>query len=502
MLSKLSTISYPGVQLYGGEVDEDRRKYRYPGTSTQEVKWANIPLDTSCTTAPELIQFLREILCVSVSDDALFPLREYCCNELTSVPYSSDSLSETTDTHPYSFDSLSETCEHRDEDASSSTSNSEMLQVAVKHPLLVLIFKDSQLLYLLLKLLNSISSTVLDNKVTKESSGKVNFVQNLFRNFLQFLVNHCDDYSCFFHPILQVLGATSAKQNISKPFMSLVGRLTSDFVKEGDPEQLLKFIREGGGQLILECLVMSCKQHTTLFGGSFLGQNVNKIGQKENIKPFSDSTHLVNFLPLASIRAVPGRNSAMELVNSGPSRSSTFHHIFLANERWIELHISLPYPILLHAVQLYQPIGLLQNGPSSVLVKVSSQGALSSALPVTPLIPTSGLSSIKIEFQHPPTAQEVVLHLQRPFVTNSLSLSHVYLLGVGYGSPAGVVGSKVSGASSSARSPAKTEGEHPRCVCVCVCVGVRARVCGIGVSEICNNKCMYVCMYSSLSSIP
>lgn len=378
----------------------------------------------------------------------LFPLEEFCHNELINS-LSSEFVIETTER------------ENEDGDATSQhvfTKSSEILQIAIEHPLLVLIFRDSNILYMSFSLLNSVRSTILDSKATKEATDRVQFVHNLFRNFVHFLVNHCRDYSCFFEPILKVLGTISERQNISKPFMSLVGRLTSEFAQEGDPEQLLRFIRGGGGQLILECLVMSCRQHN-VFGSSLLDQNVNRIGQTRNLKPFSDSSYLVNFLPLATIRAVPSRHSAMELITSGPSRASTFHHVFLGNEQWVELHISLPYPILLCAIQLYQPIGLLHNGPSSLLVKVSPQGVLSSALPITPLIPTSGLSSIKVEFQNSLITQEIVLHLQKPFVTNNLALSHMHLLGLGY---AAVPRLLVGGASQS-DSGRKGE-EHPRYV--------------------------------------
>ena len=95
--------------------------------------------------------------------------------------------------------------------------------------------------------------------------------------------------------------------------------------------------------------------------------------------------------------------------------------------------ISLPYPMLLHAVQLYQPMGLVQNGPSAIMVECASQSSRVSPTPVTPLLTTSGLACVKVELQRPVVTQEVVLHLRRPVVADSISLSHMHLLGVGYG---------------------------------------------------------------------
>lgn len=98
---------------------------------------------------------------------------------------------------------------------------------------------------------------------------------------------------------------------------------------------------------------------------------------------------------------------------------------------------SLPYPILFSVLQLFQPTGSLQNGPSSVLIETSSQPGLAPPLPVTPTINTKGLGSIKIELQLPVVAQEIKVHLYRPTISDSISFSHVHLLGVGYGGPPG-----------------------------------------------------------------
>lgn len=218
-----------------------------------------------------------------------------------------------------------------------------------------------------------------------------------------------------------------------------MGRLTSEFEKEDNWEIVRSFIRQGGARLIFECLVSACK-HTHPALGNPLSKSITKLGQKDTPKPFRENSSLVNFLPLASIKLTPNRTPVRDLRSSGlsnhPSRSSTFHHTYHANEDWLKMAISLPYPILLHTLQLYQPVGLVQNGPSAVLLETTCQGSLAPTTPLSPLLPTSGLSCVKLELQPPVVAQEVVLHLRRPRVADSISLSHMHLLGVGYGSTA------------------------------------------------------------------
>lgn len=412
--------------LYGSELDEDRRRYRYVTGANHEVKW--VPLlsaqSTTNNVASELIQLLRQLLSWQLPDSAHLPLQQFCQNE-----FMSDSQRER--------DFL-------------KLSNPLM-------PLLSLVYADSHLLTKLLRLLNSTPSNDDMAYPSKVSGVPLSLVQNLFCNFVRFLDAHCKDHSCFFTPILQVLANKQyrqAERTVSKAFMSLIGNLTSEFEKQEELEQLHGFIRDGGARLIFDCLVMGCK-HSSSLSGNITKQSISKLGQKETLKPFRENSHLINFLPSASVQLSPSRTSVRDLQFSGlsdhPSRSSTFHHTFHSHEEWLKISVSLPHPILLHSIQLYQPLGLMQNGPSAILVECASQSGLAATVPVTPLLQTSGLSCIKVELQNPVVAQDVVIHLRRPLVMDGLSLSHMYLLGVGYGG------------TSSAALPIK-ERTHPRLV--------------------------------------
>lgn len=116
----------------------------------------------------------------------------------------------------------------------------------------------------------------------------------------------------------------------------------------------------------------------------------------------------------------------------------------------------LPHPILFSVLQMFQPTGYLQNGPSSVLIEVSSQPGLAPPIPVTPTINTKGLGSIKIELRSPVIAQEVKIHLRRPAISDSISFSHVHLLGVGYGGAPGENDDRISGESRDHTHPSSS----------------------------------------------
>ena len=381
--------------------------------------------------ASELLQLLRRMLIARLPDSARIPLQMFCRS-------------------------------HFEGDETLPDSERNHLELADSSmPLLALIYTNKSLLTQLLKLLNaSTNSSTTEEKfqlVPTKGSAAIppNLVEKLFCNFIHFLDLQCRDHSCFFQPILEVLESQGEELQASREFMSLVGRLTAEFRKEDNWDKVVRFIQQGGAKLIFECLISACK-HTQPSPGPPLLKSITKLGQKDTPKLFRENMSLINFLPLASIKLSPNRTPVRDLRSSGlsdhPSRSSTFHHTYHTNEDWLKMTISLPYPILLHALQLFQPLGLVQNGPSAILLETACQSSLSPATPLTPLLPTSGLSCIKLELQPPVVVQEVVLHLFRPRVADSISLSHMHLLGVGYG----------GGTTKKEQKPLSPDRPHPR----------------------------------------
>ena len=409
----LDQVRDTGLVLYGAEMDEERRRYRYLGGANHEVKWVPVlsELNVKNMVACRTIEFLKHLLTYPVPDSVHVPLQEYCRNTL------GDNFPDD-----YNFLQLSDS----------------------QYPLLALILADKSLLAKMLVLLNSNApgSTKAPDKppvITRTTRVLTpSAVQAHFSSFVTFLDTNCKDHSCFFQPILEVLGSNQGELHVSKAFMKLVGRLTSEFDTQGDTNQLLDFVQNGGGRLVLDCLVNGCQQSVYFYGTTSVSQNIKKLGQLESLKPFRENTNLVNFLPHAAVRLLPSRSSVKDLQSSTladiPTRTSTFHHTYQNDEQWLRMHITLPYPIVFHAVQFYQPMGLVQqNGPSAIIVEATNCTSTCIPIPLTPTLDTSGLSCVKIEFKEPPVVQDVMIHIRRPLVSDSLSLSHMHLLGVSFG---------------------------------------------------------------------
>ena len=323
-------------------------------------------------------------------------------------------------------------------------------------PLTTLVFNDSSLLSECIALLNTMTKVPhpspaekppLSEKTPPFAPLAPNLPGSLFVNFVHCLYSHCPDRTCFFHPILKVLGSAGGEVLYSNTFLSFVSRLTSELAQADTHSQLDQFISNGGARLVFECFVRSCgtsvppSPSPSLSPSGSLGNAILHIGQQTTPKSFQEGGQLVNYIPVAKLRLSPDRTPIQDLQapsqGDPPSRSSAFHHTFLPGERELVLTAILPHPVLLRSLQLFQPIGSLQNGPSSILIETSSQPGLAPPLPATPTINTKGLGCIKVELQSPVIAREVKVHLYRPAVTDSISLSHLYMLGVGYGGSPG-----------------------------------------------------------------
>ena len=74
------------------------------------------------------------------------------------------------------------------------------------------------------------------------------------------------------------------------------------------------------------------------------------------------------------------------------------------------------------------------GGPSQVKIEFSRPSSLSKPIQLSPPLSTAGLTGMRIELTSPVIANEIWLHLRRPKVTDSLSLSNLLLLGSVYGS--------------------------------------------------------------------
>lgn len=441
------------VVLYGGEQDEEHRRYRYIRSSTQETKVKWMPVVSEVThgnsLAADLIQNLREVVSLEMPSEFL-PALVRVCKE------SSGEQEETAEG------------EGEEDEATKIAQAKEYLRMAPpKKPLLCLMYTDVHLMSTVFKLLSSPMNSY--DELPDSATSKMNknehysaLVQHLFCNFVRFLDNSCKDHTWFFVPTLQALRSTSTELRVSKTFMNVVGRLTAEYTSMHTRDKLMEFINDGGGRLVLDCLVSGCKQGSPSISRGITTQSINKLGQKDTLKPSVSGNQQINFFPHATVRLHPSRTSVKDLQSSSttdtPTRTACFNHNYQGEEEWLKMQISLPYPILLHTVQFLQPMGMFQSGPSAIFIECGTQGTLSPPTPVTSLLRTSGLPCIKIEFKRPPVASEVVIHFRKPLVSNSLALSHMQLLGTGFGTS-----TKSDTSSSSEESGSKSTADaHSR----------------------------------------
>ena len=399
------------------------------GGGGSRIKWILIPQETTGSAhrskvTKELIQLVKQLLSISkdkLSDSAHKAIREFIEERI----------------------------------------NGGIVMSCPMFPMATLIYNDVTLLSNYLSLLNDIEIPPRppSKGKTPSSLGKFpsetppsDFTGKLFHDYIiDFLYLECPDRTCFHQPVINTLrSSVSESVNVSKLFLSFVSRMVCDMVKssDGNYDNMDKFIKGGGVELVCEHFVWSYQSTDipSLSPSSSvpsttttdINNTILHIGQQSTDKVLQEGAQLVNYLPLAKLHFSPGHKSLADLqaANQGepPSRSSSFHYTFEPHSLESELVVTaiLPHPVLFCSLQLFQPLGSLQNGPSSVLIE-TARTELTTPIPAMPTIITKGLAFIKIELRRPVVAQEVKVHLRRPAVSDSITLSHMYILGVRYG---------------------------------------------------------------------
>ena len=409
--------------LYTADTDSDRGRYRgHRSSSESQIRWLHLPHDNAGSAhrskvVEGLIQLVQQLLSFSsLPDSAHKAIREFVGRE------------------------------ERSGDETTPLPNL---------PLTTLVYSNASLLNGYISLMNAIEMPPKPGRVHHQSSSSPSsssqFIGRLFvDNVIDFVYKKCPDRTCFHNAVLRALDSTTRKDgHVSSLFPSFVSRMVSDMVAGGNHQHVKQFIEGGGVRVMVELLVRSLQplssppppspSSSSSPPSAIINTTIHHVGQQTTTP--SHSQELVNYLPLAKLRLSPGHAPLADLQQGGhgdpPSRSSSFYYTFSSrgSESSSEVIITatLPHPILLHSVQLFQPLGSLQNGPSSILVETASQLGLATPTPATPNVETKGLSCIKIEFHEQVIAQEVRVHLRRPAVSDSISLSHMYLMGVGYG---------------------------------------------------------------------
>lgn len=286
---------------------------------------------------------------------------------------------------------------------------------------------------------------------------------SLYEEFVLFLYNHCQDHSCFFRPIQRVLDTSPGNSRLSKLFISLITRApTRAFRGRSKPHDTAEFIRCGGGVVVLKSLISSAQQQAQGAAGSsggFSVHTINKLGQRDSPhKTISDASNLVDFFPLCS--AYLSSSKGATKVSQSTQNFSLFQHTYSPGERWVQLHIVAPHPILLHNfICCLIPVetgSSSHGGPSKMAIECSVHGGRHSLVPVTPVFATDSLKIVNVAFHQPVLTQHTVVRFQHPRLSSTMVVSKVEFLGASFGNHA----QSITPRSGTASLPTQQDQEH------------------------------------------
>jgi hypothetical protein len=338
------------------------------------------------------------------------------------------------------------------------TNRMEFLNLA--HPqaqTLSLVYADSELLFEFLQILSLLSSSVSRSRQAEIK---------LYEEFVLFLYNNCQERSCFFEPIRRVLGMSPVRNSrLSKLFVSLITNTPSRaFQGRSNSHETAEFIRCGGGMIVLNSLIAASKQaqFVTDNTGSFSVHSVHKLGQKDTpLKPVNDSTELIDFVPHSFLYRSSIKGAGKVTPNNNLRSYSLFQHTYSSDEKWVQLHVIFPHPVLLYnviaCVIAVDSTSVSHGGPSKMLVECSAHGGPNSCVPVTPVFITDSLKIVNIAFRQPVLTQHMVVHFHRPLLSNTVVISKMEVLGTSFGANAQSIAPSLT---SSASLPAQQNQEH------------------------------------------
>ena len=410
-----------GVKLFGAEVEESRRKQYVLINELHKRTWN--PTKTSTIGLKEFSSQLFHLLTSILSVDL-----------------------RTTDT-----DSLQQYC-HKNfcKEAEKHVDYSKLARTKSLSPLAV-VYADSNLLFKYLQILNLISAH--SNKTGPDQVHSCHCAKpkpdqvNSFHDFILFLYNSCEDLSCFFQPIQRVLDHSPGDARLSKLFISLITQhpTLTDGQKHG-LSKMHEFILSGGGLMVLKGLMGCSKQTSSMSSNKDLFIHaISKLGHKDSPpKTISDSCSLVDFFSLSTCY-LNSSKGMVKVTQSSKTTTPLFQYTFKQNEKWVQLHVVLPHPILLHNFICYLPVESGSATPSMLTIDCSLHGGPNSAVPVTPVFKTDSLKLVNVAFQLPVLVQHMVVHFHRPLLSASIVLSRVEILGTSFGNSAEtIVASSVS----------------------------------------------------------
>ena len=322
-----------------------------------------------------------------------------------------------------------------------------------EHPFLEILFSNEELLYNVLTTLNSNISShhalLSKPKTTRNlpntpSSSSDGFVLHIFQNFVQSIVNNCTNMACFLKPSLRCLKDSLSSHSHGYGLSTLIASILAkifDVPSSSGNKQLVQFLKLGGADLVFQGLIRSC-QFNRKVGKSIFSSTMAQVTKSDPLQPTSKDGNLVNYASLAAVKLLS--NSATQSMNTrlqglvgvsqtySTSRSAvlvTTDSMFVNG--WLNIVLKLPYPILLHAVQVFHPTSssYSNSSPSMMALGILHQSNNNPPLPVVSPIITGGIHCQELKLSQPKPAQEIVIYLRRPTNDGQLSLSQISVLG-------------------------------------------------------------------------
>ena len=320
-----------------------------------------------------------------------------------------------------------------------------------EYPFLEILFSNEELLYNVLTTLNSnisshhaLLSKPKTTKILPTASSSDGFVLHIFQNFVQSVVSNCTNMSCFLKPSLRCLKDSLSSHTHGYGLSTLIAGILAkifDVPSSSGNEQLMQFLKLGGADLVFQGLIRSC-QFNRKVGKSIFSSTMAQVTKSDPLQPASKDGNLVNFASLAAVKLLS--NSATQLMNTRlqglvggsqtytSSRSAvivTTDNMFVNG--WLNIGLKLPYPILLHTVQVFHPSSssYSNSSPSMMALGILHQSNNSPPLPVVSPVITGGIHCQELKLSQPKPAQEIVIYLRRPTNDGQLSLSQISILG-------------------------------------------------------------------------
>lgn len=320
-----------------------------------------------------------------------------------------------------------------------------------EYPFLEIIFSNEELLYHLLTTLNSnissphaLLSKPKTTRAPPTTSSSDSFVLHVFQNFIQSIVSNCTNMSCFLKPSLRCLKDSLSSHSQGYGLSTLIAGILAkifDVPSNSGNEQLVQFLKLGGADLVFQGLMRSC-QFNRKAGKSIFSSTMAQVTKSNPLQPTPKDGNLVNFASLATVKllsnsATQSMNTRLQgLVGTSQTYSSSRSAVLVTTDNmfvngWLSIVLRLPYPILLHTVQVYHPSSSSHSNssPSMMALGILHQSNNSPPLPVVSPIITGGLHCQELKLSQPKPAQEVVIYLRRPTNDGQLSLSQISILG-------------------------------------------------------------------------